>query len=88
MGISRTILIDKVTRIIIICQVLMNDSKRRVTPSATAQAAPEMPDRSLVKPRRIASEDLFAGVRELVIVHQDKEYRLRITHKGKLILTA
>ncbi len=39
-------------------------------------------------PRRITSEDLFAGVRELVIVHQDKEYRLRITNKGKLILTA
>lgn len=66
----------------------MNDTKRRVTALTTAQTAPEMPGRSVVKTRRIASEDLFAGVRELVIVHQDKEYRLRITYKGKLILTA
>ncbi|MBI4194289.1 MAG: hemin uptake protein HemP [Betaproteobacteria bacterium] len=47
-----------------------------------------MPGRSVVKLRRITSEDLFAGVRELVIVHQGKDYCLRITNKGKLILTA
>ncbi len=66
----------------------MNESKHRMVPLATAQIAPEILGRSVVKSRRIASEDLFAGVRVLLIVHQDKEYRLRITHKGKLILTA
>jgi len=66
----------------------VNDAKRRVTTLSSAQTTPKMPGRSVVMPRRITSEDLFAGVRELVIVHQDKEYRLRITNKGKLILTA
>jgi hemin uptake protein HemP len=38
-------------------------------------------------PRRIASTDLFAGRREIVIVHGVVEYRLRQTAQGKLILT-
>jgi hemin uptake protein HemP len=38
--------------------------------------------------RRIASQALFAGGRELVIDHDGREYRLRITQNGKLILTA
>jgi len=36
---------------------------------------------------QINSDALFAGKRELAIFHSDKEYRLRITSKGKLILT-
>lgn len=39
------------------------------------------------KPRVITSEDLFAGLRELVIKHAGDEYRLRLTSQGKLILT-
>ena len=38
--------------------------------------------------RRVASSALLAGARELVIEHAGREYRLRITNKGKLILTA
>ncbi len=37
--------------------------------------------------RRISSDELLAGQRELVIEHGGDEYRLRITSKGKLILT-
>jgi len=37
--------------------------------------------------RRLGSDTLFQGERELVIVHGDKEYVLRITRQGKLILT-
>jgi hemin uptake protein HemP len=37
--------------------------------------------------RAIASEDLFAGARELVIKHAGEDYRLRLTNQGKLILT-
>ena len=37
--------------------------------------------------RRLGSDSLFQGERELVIVHGDKEYVLRITRQGKLILT-
>ena len=36
---------------------------------------------------RMTSDNLLAGQRELVIEHGTEEYRLRITSKGKLILT-
>ena len=39
------------------------------------------------KKPRIESAYLFQGERETVIVHQTKEYNLRITRNGKLILT-
>jgi hemin uptake protein HemP len=38
--------------------------------------------------RRVESLELFQGRRELVIVHAGKEYVLRITRQGGLILTA
>lgn len=38
-------------------------------------------------PRRLASEVLFAGGRELLIKHASEIYLLRITSQGKLILT-
>jgi hemin uptake protein HemP len=37
---------------------------------------------------RIRSDVLLGGRTELVIEHQGREYRLRITQNGKLILTA
>lgn len=37
--------------------------------------------------RVIASEELFVGARELVIKHAGEDYRLRLTNRGKLILT-
>lgn len=39
-------------------------------------------------PRRVLSETLFQGTRELVITHNGRDYRLRLTQNGKLILTA
>ena len=36
---------------------------------------------------RIASADLFAGCREIIISHNNQDYTLRITSNGKLILT-
>jgi len=36
---------------------------------------------------RIESERLFDGSSEIVIIHRDEEYSLRITKNGKLILT-
>jgi hemin uptake protein HemP len=36
---------------------------------------------------RVCTKALLGNSRELVIVHQEEEYRLRITRKGKLILT-
>jgi hemin uptake protein HemP len=37
---------------------------------------------------RIRSAILLAGKRELIIEHAGREYRLRVTAQGKLILTA
>ena len=39
-------------------------------------------------PSRISSRSLLGPQGELVILHNGKEYRLRITQNGKLILTA
>ena len=49
--------------------------------------------RSLLEKRQFAqalalSESLLGEARELVIVHNGREYRLRLTQNGKLILTA
>lgn len=49
--------------------------------SATSPAAPS-------GTKRTTSEALLGPERELVIVHNGREYRLRLTQNGKLILTA
>ena len=38
-------------------------------------------------PRRIKVTDLLEGEREAILEHDGQDYRLRITAKGKLILT-
>lgn len=38
--------------------------------------------------RRVSSRDLLGEAGELVIVHGGREYRLRLTQHGRLILTA
>jgi hemin uptake protein HemP len=37
---------------------------------------------------RVTSGELLGGRPELIIVHDGREYRLRVTQNGKLILTA
>lgn len=39
-------------------------------------------------PKRVPSELLLGEAKELLIVHSGREYRLRLTQNGKLILTA
>jgi len=39
-------------------------------------------------PRRLSSAALLQGERQIVIEHAEREYRLRLTAQGKLILTA
>lgn len=46
------------------------------------------PARELVSTQRIESRDLLGAGNELVILHNGREYRLRLTQNGKLILTA
>lgn len=40
------------------------------------------------RPQRTTSTALLGGQRELIIEHQGRDYRLRLTQQGKLILTA
>ena len=46
------------------------------------------PQRQDASPNRVTSSQLLGGKPELIIVHDGREYRLRITQNGKLILTA
>jgi len=46
--------------------------------------SPQVP----VAPARVPSEVLLGQRGELVITHNGREYRLRVTQNGKLILTA
>jgi len=39
-------------------------------------------------PQRVPSDALLGAAKELLIVHNGREYRLRVTQNGKLILTA
>lgn len=57
----------------------MNDA-----PAGSAKSPPPADARGL---KRISTSELMSGQREIIIVHEDREYRLRITQLGKLILT-
>jgi hemin uptake protein HemP len=54
--------------------------------ASKSTASPSTSVSSEKKPR-IESNHLFQGTSEIVIVHQNEEYNLRITRNGKLILT-
>ncbi len=47
----------------------------------------EAPARVAAPRAAVRSDDLFRGTHEIVIVHRDEQYRLRITRADKLILT-
>lgn len=57
-----------------------------MTPASEAARRGSAPAASAPRPA-VRSDDLFRGAHEIVIVHGDDEYRLRITRAGKLILT-
>jgi hemin uptake protein HemP len=40
-----------------------------------------------IKGNRINSDVLMSGQKELIIIHNNDEYKLRLTGNGKLILT-
>lgn len=41
----------------------------------------------IMRGNRLDSRDLFAAEREIIIVHGEEQYRLRLTSQNKLILT-
>jgi len=58
-----------------------NEPTRRMPSDKTAENLANAP-------RRVQSEALLGEAKELVIMHNGREYRLRMTQNGKLILTA
>ena len=58
-------------------------------PSEKAAAANcVLPKNADDTPQRVSSKALLGSRRELVILHDGREYHLRVTQNGKLILTA
>lgn len=59
-----------------------------ITDSPSDSGAGQRPaPSSRTPPGRIASAELLGQAQELIICHAGEDYRLRITSKGKLILT-
>lgn len=56
------------------------------SPNAAAPGA-HTPTPASTAPR-VSSRELLGGKGELIIEHGNREYRLRVTQSGKLILTA
>jgi len=58
-------------------------------PAAETNASPNQePPRNAFPAGRVVSNRLLGERGELVIEHNGREYRLRLTQSGKLILTA
>ena len=55
---------------------------------STELTKPQIGEPQRVAPQKVASEALLGPSRELIIVHNGREYRLRLTQNDKLILTA
>lgn len=64
---------------------MQDDAKHPNSQQKNPARSNEKPD---LRGRRISSLELLQGRSELIIEHQNREYRLRLTHSGKLILTA
>lgn len=57
--------------------------QRYTNPAVRSLSAPQE-----IAPARVTSKDLLGKCSELIIEHNGREYRLRFTQNGKLILTA
>jgi hemin uptake protein HemP len=62
--------------------------QKRAEPALEALGSIPVLSAAASPPARIPSQSLFRGRREVLIEHGEREYRLRITGNGKLILTA
>ena len=60
----------------------------RVNTKMNPQQKPKVSEPAKAAPQKVASVALLGSSRELVIVHNGREYRLRLTQNDKLILTA
>ena len=58
------------------------------TPPAEVLKQADLPHGSGNAPHCVTSDQLLGAAGELVIMHAGRQYRLRLTQNGKLILTA
>ena len=65
----------------------MNDSPLKPSGTQTTPLRSAAGDRTAHQTRMLGSQELFAGGHELHIEHNGAVYTLRLTSKGKLILT-
>jgi hemin uptake protein HemP len=56
--------------------------------SSRPPSSPQPQSEAEMAPRRVTSEQLLGPQRALVITHNGRDYQLRLTQNGKLILTA
>jgi hemin uptake protein HemP len=66
--------------------IRMNSATPPTASFLQISANPDLVDSRV--PREVTSETLLAGSKELVIKHAGRDYHLRLTKLGKLILTA
>ena len=66
---------------------MISDTRVPATPP-TNDDLPVHPGTSAIALRRLTSAALLQGDRQVVIEHAGREYLLRVTAQGKLILTA
>ena len=66
----------------------MGDSRSKKVQAKTAGAVGHALPAGPRIARRVSSRELLGEVGELVIIHGGREYRLRLTQHGRLILTA
>lgn len=59
-----------------------------IEPRQPTQTEGQVDARRPEQRRRVTSATLLGNLRELVIEHNGREYRLRVTSQGNLILTA
>lgn len=65
-----------------------NPGRDPVEQSKIAASAPDGEPPAGAVARKVSSRELLGEAGELVIVHGGREYRLRLTQHGRLILTA
>ena len=60
---------------------------KKAAPADSANNGAPGSGRNVVSKRQLTSQELLGGSIEPIILHEGDEYRLRLTTKGKLILT-
>lgn len=66
---------------------MMPDSDSPTRPPGDSPPARSFDSLPGLGPTRLLSQEILKGEREVLIVHFDEVYRLRVTRNGKLLLT-